>query len=213
MDTINAWIDNCSFAGSHLLICLDSDDPKLRQYPLYLPYFEIKEPRRMVEATERAVLQHPGYDYYGSMGDDHLCRTPGWDRILIDRIKANGGWGIAYGDDLLQHENLPTACIMSANIIDTLGHMTLPGLTHYYIDNYWKELGQATGTLLYEPSVIIEHMHYFNGKAIEDQTYRENNSSGVSEHDREVFETWKRDRLAEDAQKIKDAINKQNTAQ
>jgi hypothetical protein len=142
--------------------------------------------------------------YLASLGDDHVPRTPAWDTILIDAIKAMGGTGIAYGNDLLQGRSLPTAWVMSADIVRTLGWVMLPTLEHMYVDNAILELGRAAGCITYRPDVVIEHMHPVAGKAEVDESYRSSNSAARMAADRRAFESWKADPagLAADAAKV-----------
>lgn len=107
----------------------------------------------------------------GFMGDDHLPRTDGWDRAVIDALNTLGPGSIVYGNDLLQGERLPTAAFMTADIIQTLGYMVPAGLQHMFADDAWKAWGEGAGRLRYMPEVVIEHMHPAVGKAQQDSRY------------------------------------------
>jgi len=89
----------------------------------------------------------PDYDYICFMGDDHLPITAGWDTKLCEAIGKEAG--IAYGNDLLQGENLPTAVVMSSRIIRALGFMSPPALKHLFLDNFWLAMGKALGNANY----------------------------------------------------------------
>ena len=144
------------------------------------------------------------FKYIGFLGDDHVFRTR-WETKMT---KVIGEWGIAYGDDLLAHEDLPTACLMSSNIIRLLGRMTLPDQIHLFLDNYWKALGEGMGRLIYLPDVIIEHMHRVNGKSPSDAQYDEVNSGTVLAHDQAVFTLWHDGGQREaDIAKLKEAMD------
>jgi len=129
------------------------------------------------------------YDYFGFLGDDHLPRTTYWDYILTLAIPYNTN-GIAYGNDLLQGANLPTACIMNREIIEHLGGMVPPNFKHLYLDNFWKRLGTDIGGLHYRPDVIIEHMHPLARKSEMDINYARVNAQEVYDHDRELFDHY-----------------------
>ena len=113
-----------------------------------------------------------GYRALASLGDDHVPETYGWDSLLLGAIDAMGGTGIAYGDDCLQHEKLPTAPVISSDIVVALGWLFLPGLTHFYCDDVWKALAEPD-LLAYVPEVIIRHLHFSVGTAPRDGTYAE----------------------------------------
>lgn len=118
-------------------------------------------------------LQCSRVTHVGFMGDDHRVRTRGWDLALAD---AAGPLGIAYGNDLLRGEELPTSVVIAADIITTLGQMVPTTLQHLYVDDYWKALGLGMDRLAYLPDVVIEHLHPAAGKAQLDDSYRITNA-------------------------------------
>jgi hypothetical protein len=144
------------------------------------------------------VVTHVGF-----MGDDHRVRTPGWDYALT---RAAGPWGIAYGDDGIQGEALPTAVVLAADIVRTVGHIVPPTLQHMYIDNYWRELGIRIGRLIYMPGISIEHLHHSVGKSQVDATYLATNNAERYLADQMAWEAYQADgSLARDAGLILDA--------
>lgn len=140
------------------------------------------------------------YDYLAFMGDDHRPRTKGWDTILCNAIGDKPG--VAYGDDLLQGANLPTAVVMSAEIVRKIGYMVPPVLVHMYMDNFWKDLGEGLGNIHYRSDVVIEHLHYLAGKAVNDLQYQEVNAAHVYEKDRVAYEAYKEDKFADDIKAV-----------
>lgn len=146
----------------------------------------------LVNAVAAELCADPGLEYIGFLGDDHRPRTPHWDSILVSRIENQGtggfrGVGVAYGDDGLQHGNLPTSCIMSADLVRWGGFFNPPGCTHLYLDNFWKLLGQSVHGLHYVPEVEIEHLHPYAGKAEWDEGHKRVNSDSMNEHDGIAF--------------------------
>lgn len=158
-----------------LAVGLDEDDPALDAYLelLYPPHddevgpvvrgalIEVAPRMTLTAWTNRIVGEHGRRaEFVASLGDDHEPVTYGWDRLLIAAIMGlPGRVGIAYGDDTLQGEALPTAPLMSAEIPAALGYMCPPSLAHYYVDNAWRDLGQRSGRLVYMPDVIVRHHH------------------------------------------------------
>lgn len=136
------------------------------------------------------------YRALASLGDDHMPRTQGWDRLLLGAIGAMGGTGFAYGDDGIQGAALPTAVAVSADIVRALGWMMPPSLRHYRIDDAWRDLGAGAGCLAYVPEVIIEHLHPGAGKAAFDATYADGASR--DQEDEVAYQAWRRDRMAAD---------------
>jgi hypothetical protein len=192
-----------------VLPCVDDDDPALGGYKrLGVPL--IVGPRMTLSGWTNAVALDlisgnlgPCPPYMASLGDDHIPRTKGWDRRLIEAIQASGGPGIAYGDDGLQGQALPTAWVMSTEIVAVLGWMMLPSCEHMYVDNAIRDLGEAAQCLTYVPSVVIEHMHYLAGKALEDNGYQRVNAPAQYERDLAAYREWLGDGAAADAAKIK----------
>lgn len=141
------------------------------------------------------------YDYICFMGDDHLPRTEGWDTKLCEAIGKEAG--IAYGNDLLQGENLPTAVVMSSRIIRCLGFMSPPALKHLFLDNFWLAMGKALGNCNYLPDVIIEHLHYINGKAEHDERYAAVNNVEMHNGDQAIFAEYMASDFANDVENVK----------
>lgn len=130
------------------------------------------------------------YDHIGFMGDDHLPRTPRWDREMIGELDSLEP-RVAYGNDLLQGANLPTAVFMQSRMIRAMGFMAPHVMAHLYLDNFWKELGERTGGLRYREDVIIEHLHPVAGKAEWDERYRAVNDRVVDDADRGAWVTYR----------------------
>lgn len=127
-------------------------------------------------------------DAVGFISDSHLPVTPGWDLLLMEAIA--GRPGVAYPDDLFQGEKLPTCPVITASLIRHLGYLSPPGLTHLYIDDFWRELGLGAGNLTYRPDVIVEHLHPMAGKAVWDDQWAANNSAGQYTADHAAFQAF-----------------------
>lgn len=133
--------------------------------------FRVHGPRtHITEITNRGFAMYPDEESYGVLADDVIPRTFHWDQVLK---AAAGRDGIAWGNDLLQGERLPTHIFMGGDLARALGWVSCPRVKHWCADNVWLNIGQAMGTARYLPEVILEHAHHINGKAEEDATYRE----------------------------------------
>jgi hypothetical protein len=192
---------------SDFMIGLDDDDAD--NYPEIDGVIREVNPRLKMNGTLNllATKYADKYETITFMGDDHVVRTDGWDEKLYEPIK-NRGFGISYGNDLFQGENLPTMVMMSTNIIRELGFMAPPKLIHLFMDNFWKVFGQVLGCLDYKGDVIIEHMHYMAGKSKVDAQYQEVNSSDVSSHDALAFKDYAETQLKDDAIRVLMAVSK-----
>lgn len=146
--------------------------------------------RGMARALNEAAVEHcGGYDYLGFMGDDHRPRTPDWDTAVVRALEREPS-SIVYGNDLVQGPNLPTAVFMDARIVRALGRMVPERQVHLFLDNYWKDLGQALGTLRYLPDVVIEHVHPITGKVDWDEGHVRVNDTALFSHDQRAYERF-----------------------
>jgi len=177
-------------AEADLYIVIDNDDPKWNEYAKSENYKKLPADNKTGGCAKSlntgAVLllditKYPLYDYFVFMGDDHLPRTPGWDKAFIQALGHNTG--IVYGDDLLQGANLPTAYGMSRDLVNELRGMTFPGCIHLFFDNFVKQLGLDLEYLKYLPDVIIEHIHPVAGKVAMDEGYERVNSPKIFDQD------------------------------
>jgi len=175
--------------GTRVLVAVDADDPELGNYERAIPEgcLRIGHPRRIGPLLNEIVAEQldAGWSHYGFMGDDHRCRTSHWDEQLMQP-------GVAYGNDLVHGEGLPTAFVVNARVIRELGYIVPPGILHLYFDNAALVIGERYG-LVYWPNVIIEHLHPLVGKAEWDEGYERANSAATNDHDREVYEAWRKE--------------------
>ena len=170
-----------------LWLGVDSDDPALDEYRALAgrDTFVRSEGRMHLSAwtnylADLASDDLRDDDWLASLGDDHLPRTPGW----------------AYGNDLLQGEGIPTAWVQHADLVrgrgmsPGLGWMMLPACEHLGVDLAVRDLGRAAGRIAYEPAVVVEHLHFVNGKAADDATYRHGNNETRIRDDNAAHAAW-----------------------
>lgn len=193
---IKAWKD--TDAQSDLFFVCDIDDPRMRDYeqiPDIAIITNLHTSGGMAQPLNMAAMillndeKYDRYQYFGFMGDDHLPRTKYWDYLLKLTIPGTKQ-GIAYGNDLLQQGNLPTACLMTRGIVEKLRGMVQPGAKHLYLDNFWLQLGRDINGLYYSHDIVIEHLHPVAAKATMDEHYARVNAPEYYEHDRKVFEVF-----------------------
>jgi hypothetical protein len=205
---IQHFANTCT-ADTFLAFVVDQDDPARPEYEM------VGDGQRsgvifapsttMVEALNIAAnyLASAGEPFaVGFMGDDHVPRTYGWDRAYLDALRELGT-GIVYGNDLYQGEKLPTQCAMTADIVRALGFMAPPMLRHMYVDNFWRDLGQAADCIRYLPDVVVEHMHPSAGKSAVDDGYLRVNDPGVFAVDEQAYAGYRAGAMAADAAKVR----------
>lgn len=196
---VESILENSSI--SDIVIAIDDDQSDL--YPRIEGITYEVGPRVYLAKTINRVSQKyvDQYETMYFLGDDSVVKTKDWD-VLLQKPILERGYGISYGDDLLQGENLPTAAMLSTNIIKTLGFMVPSRMKHLYVDNFWLALGKSLDCIDYIPEAIIEHLHFANGKAEKDAGYEEVNSGEMYKRDRQAFLDYLTDDLRSDLEKL-----------
>jgi hypothetical protein len=186
---------------TRVVLAVDEDDPELEAYRALR-----WETGDLVRATNtvamRIATEDPGC-VIGNLGDDHVARTPAWDRRVLEALDEPG---IAYGDDRFQRRELPTAPFISASIVLALGWYALPACRHLFVDNAWRDLGVQAGCLRYLPDVVIEHVHPLAGKAAWDEGYHRANGEETVEHDKRAYDEWREASMGADVDRVRAAI-------
>lgn len=180
-------------ATADLWLGIDEDDETAEDFFEFDAWggdlISTKSPRTNMVGTLNALAAQAAdiYDLVGFCGDDHLPRTENWDQRIANSLNCTG---IAYGNDLFQGQRLPTAVFMTADIIRTLGYMAPSTFQHLFIDNVWKDWGQAIRRFTYLPDVVIEHLHPQAGKAEWDEGHIRVNAGDVWEHDEKAYKAY-----------------------
>ena len=123
------------------------------------------------------------YECVGFWGDDHCPQTKGWNVEMYNAVNKNMPFSMAYANDLLQCEMLPTEILMDSRFVKHLGGMVPPELQHLYVDDYWMHLGRCLQNIHYLADVIIEHEHYSANKSDADNMYLELNNGTMYSKD------------------------------
>lgn len=184
---------------SDLCFGLDEDDHhNYEKVPNVI--YEINPPLRMNGTLNLIANKYVDqYDFIYFMGDDHRPRSLGWDLRLAEPLKDS--FGVSYGNDLLQGKNLPTAALMRSDMVKELGFFSPPILKHFYLDNFWMELGVALNNLNYFDDIVIEHMHPANKKSEVDNTY--SHAWSILNEDIQNYEVYKKEQFQSDIEKLK----------
>jgi hypothetical protein len=213
---LDAFTATRELRRTELVVALDRDDPTRDDYPDRLPSgcrYSIDEPLGFAPRFNRlASLWALDSLAIGNFGDDHLPRTPGWDARLLDAA-LNLGSGVVYPNDLWQREALPTAPVITSDIVRALGWYSPPRLRHVYVDNFWRALGIMLGRFRYLPDVIVEHMHPSVPdesnpelrKAAVDATY-ESQTNELQVADAAEWERYRRDDLERDVARVREKL-------
>lgn len=212
-ELVQAFNDTCT-AETAVVFAIDENDPELASYQSVLAGLTLRipvnvgviaNPSNMVYALNQAAVaiaktQKPYA--IGFMGDDHRPITPGWDSAYLAAL-GDLSTGIVYGDDLVQHEGLPTQCAMTSDIVTALGYMAPPNLKHMYVDNFWRDLGNKADCLRYLPKVVVQHQHPIAKTAEWDEGYKRVNSPETYQVDEQAYAAYRIHQFASDVETVK----------
>ena len=184
---------------TELLVSLDADDPAHDTYPPGPMYQTLTGVRGVVGHLNAAAARVSGYRFLGTIGDDNVPRTPGWDTAIMETL---AGTPFAFGDDLYPREpgSHPCHIFTRSEIVVALGYLGPPSLRHMFVDNAWLAWGKACG-ITYLPGVTLEHLHFTQGKSPLDDTYQETVS--MWDADKAAWDAYQADGLAGDIAKIR----------
>ena len=189
---VEALENTCT--GDYTLIArVDSDDKEVGEYQKLNADIVVGDRlffTKSLDELAQLALER-GFTHLAILGDDVLPETIGWDEKMINAL--NGKLGVVYGSDGLEHlhgQDLPTHVVVPIEMYQKLGWIGLPGSRHLFCDNAWRELGKLT-QFIYLKDVKLTHLHRWNKKAPNDQTYDEANDKIKRELDKQAFETWR----------------------
>ena len=175
---------NTTEGYSDVIVRIDDDDLTYeeikKEYPEFV--YEYGERKPFLDLlNDSAIKYSETYNYIGFMEDDCNFNTQGWERIFINKLMELGDNGIVWGNDLVNGEYIVGLPFMNSKIIKKLGYMCPPEIKYLWADHFWKDIGEALGSLYYFPDVIIEHRHYSKGKRQKDAISIEVDSNGLND--------------------------------
>jgi hypothetical protein len=202
---VQAFADTC-VSDIRVLFAVDDDDPTLDRYG-DVPLTRCGPWEPMVPKLNKVALRVASDTSapfaVAFLGDDHRPRTVGWDLTMLSALMDLGDTGVVYGDDLIEHANLASSWVMTADIIRALGRMVPAPVEHMFCDNAVMELAGAAKCLRYLPDVVIEHCHPIVGKAAWDPGYWRVNRPEQYARDRAIYSTWQSIQFNDDVSTIK----------
>lgn len=166
---------------------VDDDDPLLDAYRSMAlpPRWSLVEgpPGPLSLIYSRFFAMRPGEPWYGFLADDVVPETGGFDRALV-AVAGNDGMAVPAGGETTGGT---PHFVLAGSLAREMGWLSLPGLSRLYIDTVWADVARARGTLRYRPEITLAHLHFSNGGALFDRTYRK--PSG--HRDRDIYTAWK----------------------
>jgi len=209
-EMLKSWKRTRTKGLSRILIYIWDEDPKIEEYKKIIKEFNdediefiLGKSRFMTEVLNYISTEvYPDYDYYQNINDDHYYVVKGWDKMMIDPLDKNGGWGISYCKGKNDAHN-PNAEIISGKIVRALGYYYYPKFRQFGIEGFVISLGQACGFFLV--SEVIEHRCINIGYGEKDETWKFIYSPSEALHARSASQEWK-SKMDGELKKIRDII-------
>lgn len=189
---------NCTTPG---LVYLDgSQNPKYDSLRLPKDWTIYKSTinRGVCGSLNDAFKQFPNLKWYGFLSDDSIVRTFEWDQKLLAElddfsiVHSADGWRTEY--------RIHGAVIFGGELLRALGWWVPKGLIHSFCDDVWEAIAEKLKIRRYLPEVLVEHMHFWNGKTELDQSYLKAYSS--FDKDQETYTLWKKNELENAIQRV-----------
>ena len=116
---------------------------------------------------------------------------------------AAGKTRISHGNDHWQSKNrIHTYAVFGGNIVRELGFWAIPGLWHWYFDDFWEKVAHDFRLRRFVPEVRTEHKHYIAEKAEKDDTYIAGESR--NQQDCQIYKNFMIDRYPELKERMKE---------
>lgn len=181
---IDAW--TTTGASTSCELCIDFDDPFRNQIEtMKTPGWGLFIGRRgpLSALYNNAYERHPSEPWYGFIADDVVPITKDWDIRLIEAAGSDGMAVPAGGETTGGCPHF----VLGGDLVRSVGWLSLPGLDRIYIDTVWCDIAKDRGVYREVPNVKLEHMHFSNGKAPIDETYRKYRKS----QDKLIYNNWR----------------------
>lgn len=193
---LKRFFDHCQLVGLSTpgWVLVNKDDWEANRHAyldLQLPSdwaFVVQDTSTLSETFETIWSAIEGFDWVGVVCDDNVPATPGWDTSLLNSIE---GWNFVTCNDNWQAPARATgAYVFSGDWLRAVGHLTLPGCKHLFMDDMWETLGRATDTWTVRMDVLVKHEHYLQGTAKQDSGYSRVYDAENFRFDKRAFEAW-----------------------
>lgn len=175
------------------LVLIDSNDPSL------IDYFNLKLPLNWAIVLTDGVSMGGKVqavwpminkaDFVMLANDDHVFRTPGWDKICVDALKTNAM--VSTSDGWTDEKNtLPKGLTCwRGDLLRAVGYIFPKGLNHMFIDNVWRDIGLGANCWKVLDNVIVEHEHATRKEEWKDSTH--NASEAFHAADAKRYMQWR----------------------
>jgi hypothetical protein len=153
------------------VVTLDFLDNVKKNFPVNIVV--VKEPHnaRPLSDTYNVLYKNCAVDIMMQFGDDTVMRTKGWDTLVEETFrKFDDRLALVYGRDGIHNEGFAPHYALHRNWIDALGYASPPYFTVDWSDTWTFEIAKALNRHVFLPDLLIEHLHWTQGKSPIDET-------------------------------------------
>jgi len=163
----------------HFAFYVDSDDELTQGFikdlreKTSLNVTAVIEPHgsRPLSDMYNVLYKHCPVDIMMQFGDDTVMRTMGWDVMIEEAFSSyHDRLVLVYGKDGIHNEGFAPHYALHKNWIETLGYASPPYFTADWSDTWMFEIAKQIGRNMFLPGLMIEHMHWSQGKSSVDET-------------------------------------------
>lgn len=144
----------------------------------------VTNPTYLSDALNRAVRHAPNEPWYGILNDDHLPKTEGWERAIVDACKP---MGMAWPHD--NYAKRISCHVKGGELVRLCGWFVCPRMKHFWLDDA-DELIAKHVPAKFLPDVMVSHEHVNAGRMQPDRTYIERPNNAA---DKLAFHRWRMD--------------------
>jgi hypothetical protein len=136
----------------------------------------VGESANKIAAVNRDMQYAPPFDILLLASDDMIPQIRGYDNIIRQKMRDHfpDTDGVLWFNDGHQGHTLNTLCILGRKYYRRFGYIYNPVYKTVYCDNEFTDTARRLRRQVYDPRVIINHMHPDFGVTQRDATYIKN---------------------------------------
>ncbi len=161
-----------------VVLYLDSDDKPSHaiEHPDLKVIKLIDRPAKMGVMARRCYEASTG-EYILQLNDDVVCRTPGWDTAMVEAFRQfPDEIALIWCNPASRSDKMPTFPMVSRRTCQLMGSICPADYNRDHIDTHLFDIfvklhRLGHDRLVYLKDVVVEHLHFLEGKAKFDATY------------------------------------------
>jgi hypothetical protein len=117
------------------------------------------------------LFENSDDDVMVQLGDDTIIRTKGWDTLIENCfLEHKDRLVLVYGRDEIHNEKFAAHYALHRNWIETVGYASPPYFSADWSDTWTFEIAKEVGRTRFLNDLVIEHLHWTQGKSSIDET-------------------------------------------